>query len=97
MPGDVLVKKKADITAPDGPQTDGMIRMPAIVDKSDQICGTGEFLYAAIVTHDTDAASDGRQTTLFERRSPPWRGGYAITARFLELQDYPVCDITFEP
>jgi hypothetical protein len=27
--------------APDGPQTDGMIRMPAIVDMSDQICGTG--------------------------------------------------------
>ena len=41
MPGEVCVKKASDIQAPDGPQTDGMIRMPAIVDKSDQICGTG--------------------------------------------------------
>ncbi|KAH4072545.1 hypothetical protein HBH50_060930 [Parastagonospora nodorum] len=40
MPGEVQVKRKSEITAPDGPQTDGMIRMPAIVDKSDQICGT---------------------------------------------------------
>ncbi|CAA9965304.1 hypothetical protein PTT_14606 [Pyrenophora teres f. teres 0-1] len=40
MPGEVYVKKASDIQAPDGPQTDGMIRMPAIVDKSDQICGT---------------------------------------------------------
>ncbi|KAH7406002.1 RmlC-like cupin domain-containing protein [Phaeosphaeria sp. MPI-PUGE-AT-0046c] len=37
---EVIVKKSADIQAPDGPQTDGMIRMPAIVDQSDQICGT---------------------------------------------------------
>jgi hypothetical protein len=42
MPGEVQVKKRSDITAPDGPQTDGMVRMPAIVDMSDQICGTGE-------------------------------------------------------
>jgi hypothetical protein len=41
MPGEVLVKKSSEIQAPDGPQTDGMIRMPAIVDKSNQICGTG--------------------------------------------------------
>ncbi|KAF1940481.1 hypothetical protein EJ02DRAFT_406446 [Clathrospora elynae] len=40
MPGEVRVKKGSDIKAPDGPQTDGMIRMPAIVDMSDQICGT---------------------------------------------------------
>jgi hypothetical protein len=41
MPGEVQVKKSAEIEAPDGPQTDGMVRMPAIVDMSDQICGTG--------------------------------------------------------
>ncbi|PWO31153.1 RTA1 like protein [Pyrenophora tritici-repentis] len=40
MPGEVYVKKASDIQAPDGPQTGGMIRMPAIVDKSDQLCGT---------------------------------------------------------
>jgi hypothetical protein len=41
MPGEVQVKKASEIEAPEGPQTDGMIRMPAIVDKSDQLCGTG--------------------------------------------------------
>jgi hypothetical protein len=40
-PREVIVKKAAEITAPDGPQTDGMIRMPAVVDMSDHICGTG--------------------------------------------------------
>ncbi|KAH7402553.1 RmlC-like cupin domain-containing protein [Pyrenochaeta sp. MPI-SDFR-AT-0127] len=40
IPREVQVKKGADIKAPDGPQTEGMIRMPAIVDMSDQICGT---------------------------------------------------------
>lgn len=44
IPGEVQVKKGSDIKAPDGPQTDGMIRMPAIVDCSDQICGTGSFI-----------------------------------------------------
>jgi hypothetical protein len=42
MPGEVQVKKGSEIQAPDGSQTDGMVRMPAIVDKSDQICGTGK-------------------------------------------------------
>lgn len=42
LPGDVIVKKATDITAAGGPQTDGMVRMPAIVDQSDQICGTGK-------------------------------------------------------
>jgi hypothetical protein len=41
MPGEVKVKKASEIEAPDGPQTDGMVRMAAIVDMSDQICGTG--------------------------------------------------------
>jgi hypothetical protein len=41
MPGEVQVKKSSEIEAPDGPQTDGMVRMPAIVNMSDQICGTG--------------------------------------------------------
>lgn len=42
IPGDVLVKKGKDITAAGGPQTDGMVRMPAIVDQSNQLCGTGK-------------------------------------------------------
>jgi hypothetical protein len=41
MPGEVQVKKVSEIQAPDGPKTDGMIRMPAIVDMFDQLCGTG--------------------------------------------------------
>ena len=41
MPGEVKVKKSSEITSPSGPQSDGMERIPAIVDMSDQICGTG--------------------------------------------------------
>lgn len=41
MPGDIRVKKASEITSPSGPQSDGMERIPAIVDMSDQICGTG--------------------------------------------------------
>ncbi|KAF2476596.1 uncharacterized protein BDR25DRAFT_277853 [Lindgomyces ingoldianus] len=40
MPGDVQVKKGSEINAPSGAQTEGMIRMNAITDMSDQICGT---------------------------------------------------------
>ncbi|KAJ4992664.1 cupin domain-containing protein [Stagonosporopsis vannaccii] len=40
MPGEVKVKKSSEITSPSGPQSDGMERIPAIVDMSDQICGT---------------------------------------------------------
>ncbi|CAI9632290.1 unnamed protein product [Alternaria burnsii] len=40
MSREVQVKKGSEIQAPDGPQTDGMIRMPAIVNMSDQLCGT---------------------------------------------------------
>ncbi|UPX13708.1 uncharacterized protein EKO05_0004207 [Ascochyta rabiei] len=40
MPGDVQVKKASEITSPSGPQSDGMERIPAIVDMSNQICGT---------------------------------------------------------
>lgn len=42
IPGEVKVRKGADIKAPDGPQTDGMTRMPVFVDVSDQLCGTGK-------------------------------------------------------
>lgn len=56
IPRDVQVKKASDIHAPDGPQTDGMIRMPAIVDKSDQICGTG--------THSFQLLKDQSLTTV---------------------------------
>jgi hypothetical protein len=48
MPGEVQIKKASDIQAPDGPQTDGMIRMPAIVDKSDQICSTGTYFIRSL-------------------------------------------------
>ena len=41
MPGEVYVKKSSEINAPSGGQTEGMIRMNAITDMSDQICGTG--------------------------------------------------------
>jgi hypothetical protein len=41
MPGEVRVKKGSEINAPSGGQTEGMIRMNAITDLSDQICGTG--------------------------------------------------------
>ncbi|OCL11069.1 hypothetical protein AOQ84DRAFT_202669 [Glonium stellatum] len=40
MPGEVQVKKASEINAPSGAQTEGMIRMNAITDMSDQICGT---------------------------------------------------------
>ncbi|RII24019.1 hypothetical protein CUC08_Gglean012851 [Alternaria sp. MG1] len=47
MSREVQVKKGSEIQAPDGPQTDGMIRMPAIVNMSDQLCGTDTIVYAA--------------------------------------------------
>ncbi|KAF2022219.1 hypothetical protein BU24DRAFT_363336 [Aaosphaeria arxii CBS 175.79] len=40
MSREVVVKKSAEINAPSGAQTEGMIRMNAITDMSDQICGT---------------------------------------------------------
>ncbi|ORY19812.1 RmlC-like cupin domain-containing protein [Clohesyomyces aquaticus] len=40
MPGEVQVKKGSEISAPSGAQTEGMIRMNAITDMSDQLCGT---------------------------------------------------------
>jgi len=40
IPGKVQVRKGADIKTPDGPQTDGMTRMPVFVDISDQLSGT---------------------------------------------------------
>ncbi|PSN69853.1 hypothetical protein BS50DRAFT_631823 [Corynespora cassiicola Philippines] len=40
MPREVQVKRGSDINAPSGAQTEGMIRMNAITDMSDQICGT---------------------------------------------------------
>jgi len=42
IPGKVQVRKGADIKTPDGPQTDGMTRMPVFVDISDQLSGTGK-------------------------------------------------------
>jgi hypothetical protein len=72
MPGEVQVKKKADIQAPDGPQTDGMIRMPAIVDKSDQRCGTGTYPSIKHAALEANAGSDGCQTSLIQRRTSPW-------------------------
>jgi len=43
MSRDVQVKKASELNAPSGGQTDGMTRINAIVDISDQICGSGEF------------------------------------------------------
>lgn len=42
MPGEVQIKKGSEINAASGAQTEGMIRMNAITDMSNQICGTGE-------------------------------------------------------
>ncbi|KAH6620333.1 hypothetical protein C7974DRAFT_415541 [Boeremia exigua] len=46
MTGQVQVKKSSEITSPSGPQSDSMERIPAIVDMSDQICGTDTIVYA---------------------------------------------------
>jgi hypothetical protein len=73
IPRAVQVKKASEIQAPDGPQTDGMIRMPAIVDQSDQICGTGVFLSACFdrrVLADED--SHGRETPHGVCGPSPW-------------------------
>ncbi|KAF2254937.1 hypothetical protein BU26DRAFT_514768 [Trematosphaeria pertusa] len=40
MPGEVQIKKGSEINAASGAQTEGMIRMNAITDMSNQICGT---------------------------------------------------------
>jgi hypothetical protein len=48
MPGEVQVKKASDIKEAGGPQSDGMTRIPAIVDMSDQVCGTGKRQYPSI-------------------------------------------------
>jgi hypothetical protein len=39
---EVQVKSGAEITVASGAQTEGMIRMNAITDMSDQLCGTGK-------------------------------------------------------
>jgi hypothetical protein len=43
MSREVQVKKASELNAPSGGQTDGMTRINAIVDMSDQICGSGEY------------------------------------------------------
>jgi hypothetical protein len=43
MSREVQVKKASELNAPSGSQTDGMTRINAIVDMSDQICGSGEY------------------------------------------------------
>lgn len=72
MSRQVQVKKGSEIQAPDGPQTDGMIRMPAIVDMSNQICGTGR---ADVVTNTstTDDDSNDRKTSYSFCDPPPRR------------------------
>jgi hypothetical protein len=57
MPGEVQVKRASEINAPSGAQTAGMIRMNAITDMSDQICGTGN--------------SRGSNSVVFEAKSYP--------------------------
>lgn len=58
MPGEVQVKKASEIREASGPQSDGMIRIPAIVDMSDQVCGTGK-LSTSILVILTHEISDG--------------------------------------
>ena len=41
MPGEVYVKKGSELTTASGAQTDGMTRISAITNMSDQICGSG--------------------------------------------------------
>ena len=71
IPREVQVKKAADIQAPEGPQTDGMIRMPAIVDKSDQLCGTGKSSSTIRADSFADDSSDGSQASHSFGRPPP--------------------------
>lgn len=42
MPGEVQFKKASEINAPSSAQTEGMIRMNAITDMSEQMRGTGK-------------------------------------------------------
>ena len=42
MSCEVQFKKASEINAPSGAQTEGMIRMNAITDMPEQVCGTGE-------------------------------------------------------
>jgi hypothetical protein len=49
MSREVQVKKAPELNAPSGGQTDGMTRINAIVDMSDQICGSGEFSMMAFL------------------------------------------------
>jgi hypothetical protein len=72
MSRQVQVKKGSEIQAPDGPQTDGMIRMPAVVDMSDQICGTGR-IDMKINVKNTDLASHDRKTSYGFCNPPPRR------------------------
>lgn len=58
MPGEVKVKKSSEIASPSGPQSDGMERIPAIVDMSDQICGTGGYQCEPCESVHADAYSD---------------------------------------
>lgn len=43
MPGEVQFKKASEINAPSSAQTEGMIRMNAITDMSEQMRGTGKW------------------------------------------------------
>ena len=64
MAKEVQVKKGSEINAPSGAQTEGMIRMNAIVDLSDQICGTGEFLHQRQCLNTSEAVNKVPDTFL---------------------------------
>ena len=74
MPGAVVVKKSSEITSPSGPQSDGMERIPAIVNMSDQICGTGTYLLWGSIC--AKVCSDACETPQRQCNPPSWRRRY---------------------
>jgi hypothetical protein len=75
MPGTVQIKKGSEINAPSGGQTEGMIRMNAITDMSDQVCGTGKWKQPKPTA--TLTISDDRKTSYCICCAPSWRRGCA--------------------
>lgn len=84
MPGEVKIKKSSDIASPSGPQSDGMERIPAIVDMSEQICGTGTHLklQRSQIDSSINFGSNACETLQRECYSPPRRRRYSI-ARYI--------------
>ncbi|CBX95088.1 hypothetical protein LEMA_P115030.1 [Plenodomus lingam JN3] len=93
---EVLVKKGSDITAPDGPQTEGMIRMPALVDVSDQMLMIAKPHTASAVHHHGEEdtivfASKGHGAIVSgrngEKRQELAPGDFALIPAYAEHQE----------